>query len=102
MVGLWNIPTTRTTIFCPKPIRGLVILIRIMTPGTGRIPYYTYDNVGNIMQINNDYYSYDGLNRLKWAGDQPTRKTGNGTQPLLDSNFGYSLMKIHPGLFRAQ
>jgi hypothetical protein len=25
---------------------------------------YRYDNVGNIIQINNDFYSYDGLNRL--------------------------------------
>jgi RHS repeat-associated protein len=40
---------------------------------------YSYDNLGNITQINNDYYSYDGLNRLKWAGDQPTKKIGNGT-----------------------
>ena len=41
--------------------------------------------VGNITQINNDYYSYDGLNRLKWAGDQPTRRTGNGTLWTYDS-----------------
>ena len=40
---------------------------------------YSYDNVGNIKQINNDYYSYDGLNRLTWAGDQVTPKAGNGT-----------------------
>lgn len=49
---------------------------------------YSYDNVGNITQINtiknstdigNDFYSYDGLNRLTWAGDQSTADTGNGT-----------------------
>jgi RHS repeat-associated protein len=40
---------------------------------------YSYDNVGNITQINNDFYSYDGLNRLTWAGDNLTAKTGTGT-----------------------
>jgi hypothetical protein len=40
---------------------------------------YTYDVVGNIKQINNDYYRYDGLNRLVWAGDSLTSRTGNGT-----------------------
>jgi RHS repeat-associated protein len=40
---------------------------------------YSYDNVGNIIQINNDFYSYDGLNRLTWAGDQPNQRIGNGT-----------------------
>jgi RHS repeat-associated protein len=40
---------------------------------------YNYDAVGNIKQINNDYYQYDGLNRLTWAGDQPNQRIGNGT-----------------------
>ncbi|HEX3045995.1 MAG TPA: FG-GAP-like repeat-containing protein, partial [Bacillota bacterium] len=30
---------------------------------------YSYDSVGNITQIGNDYYNYDGLNRLTWAGN---------------------------------
>jgi RHS repeat-associated protein len=38
---------------------------------------YDYDAVGNIAQINNDYYDYDGLNRLIWYGDQPQT---NGTR----------------------
>jgi RHS repeat-associated protein len=40
---------------------------------------YFYDNVGNITQINNEYYQYDGLNRLTWAGDSSISGTGNGT-----------------------
>ncbi|HEX3045811.1 MAG TPA: hypothetical protein VHY08_13720, partial [Bacillota bacterium] len=39
---------------------------------------YSYDSVGNITQIGNDYYNYDGLNRLTWAGNNPTPATGNG------------------------
>jgi RHS repeat-associated protein len=51
---------------------------------------YTYDNVGNIKQINtnnstNDYYSYDRLNRLTWAGDNATPGTSNGTAWTYDS-----------------
>jgi RHS repeat-associated protein len=46
---------------------------------------YTYDAVGNIKQINNDYYRYDGLYRLIWAGDSLTSKTGNGTAWTYDS-----------------
>ncbi|MGD9154683.1 MAG: hypothetical protein PVG90_04185, partial [Bacillota bacterium] len=38
---------------------------------------YSYDPVGNITQINNDYYGYDGLNRLIWYGNMPyTHKAG--------------------------
>lgn len=42
---------------------------------------YTYDNVGNIMQINSDYYGYDGLNRLTWFGNLPyaQKTSGSGT-----------------------
>ncbi|HEX3047112.1 MAG TPA: polymorphic toxin-type HINT domain-containing protein, partial [Bacillota bacterium] len=39
---------------------------------------YGYDSVGNITQIGNDYYNYDGMNRLTWAGDSSTSRTGNG------------------------
>ena len=46
---------------------------------------YSYDKVGNIKQINNDHYSYDGLNRLTWAGDSSTLRTGNGTAWTYDS-----------------
>jgi RHS repeat-associated protein len=46
---------------------------------------YSYDKVGNVTQINNDYYSYDGLNRLTWAGDQATAATGNGTSWTYDA-----------------
>jgi RHS repeat-associated protein len=38
---------------------------------------YSYDPGGNITQINNDYYGYDGLNRLIWYGNMPyTQKAG--------------------------
>ena len=33
--------------------------------------YNNYDQVGNITQINNDYYNYDDMNRLTWEGDLP-------------------------------
>ena len=39
---------------------------------------YGYDPVGNITRINNDYYGYDGLNRLTWYGSSSTPRTGNG------------------------
>ena len=34
---------------------------------------YNYDLNGNITKINGDYYDYDGINRLIWAGNVPTR-----------------------------
>jgi hypothetical protein len=34
---------------------------------------YTYNPVGNITRINNDYYDYDWLNRFIWAGNTPTQ-----------------------------
>ena len=34
---------------------------------------YSYDPVGNIARINNDYYDYDGMNRLIWAGNNPLK-----------------------------
>lgn len=42
---------------------------------------YTYDPVGNITRINNDYYGYDGLNRLVWYGNQTKEQmaVANGT-----------------------
>ncbi len=42
---------------------------------------FTYDPVGNVTQINNDYYGYDGLNRLIWYGNQPKEQSAaaNGT-----------------------
>ncbi|HEX3047019.1 MAG TPA: RHS repeat-associated core domain-containing protein [Bacillota bacterium] len=42
---------------------------------------YSYDNLGNITQLNNDYYGYDGLNQLIWAGDQTSQlsRGSNGT-----------------------
>ncbi|HEX3047773.1 MAG TPA: RHS repeat-associated core domain-containing protein [Bacillota bacterium] len=46
---------------------------------------YGYDLVGNIIRINNDYYDYDGMNRLIWAGDSSTLRTGNGTAWGYDS-----------------
>ncbi|MCL6592293.1 MAG: FG-GAP-like repeat-containing protein, partial [Firmicutes bacterium] len=46
---------------------------------------YRYDQVGNIIQINNDYYGYDGLNRLTWAGDSSNPRTGNGTAWTYDA-----------------
>ncbi|HEX3044154.1 MAG TPA: hypothetical protein VHY08_05315, partial [Bacillota bacterium] len=46
---------------------------------------YGYDSVGNITQIGNDYYNYDGMNRLSWAGDSSTSRTGNGTVWTYDS-----------------
>ena len=30
---------------------------------------YSYDKAGNVSSINGDYYEYDGLNRLTWAGN---------------------------------
>ncbi|TCL54961.1 RHS repeat-associated protein [Hydrogenispora ethanolica] len=43
---------------------------------------YTYDPVGNITQINTDYYNYDGLNRLTWYGNKPLSQlsSANGTR----------------------
>ena len=43
---------------------------------------YTYDSVGNIKQINSDYYDYDGMNRLTWYGNKPFSQlaTANGTR----------------------
>ena len=32
---------------------------------------YNYDPVGNVTRLNGDYYGYDGLNRLTWAGNLP-------------------------------
>ena len=40
---------------------------------------YTYDPVGNITRINNDYYAYDWLNRLTWTGNTPTQQTLGAT-----------------------
>jgi RHS repeat-associated protein len=40
---------------------------------------YSYDNVGNIKQINNDYYGYDGLNRLTWEGNLPQNQLSSAT-----------------------
>lgn len=34
---------------------------------------YDYDPVGNIVRINGDYFDYDGLNRLIWSGNVPTK-----------------------------
>jgi RHS repeat-associated protein len=50
--------------------------------------HYNYDAVGNITQINNDYYNYDNLNRLIWSGDKPYSQmaSATGTQWLYSSS----------------
>lgn len=47
---------------------------------------YTYDAVGNITKINNDNYSYNGINRLTWYGNKPLEQatTANGTRWTYD------------------
>jgi RHS repeat-associated protein len=40
---------------------------------------YTYDAAGNIIRINNDYYNYDGLNRLVWYGNKPLSQISAAT-----------------------
>jgi RHS repeat-associated protein len=40
---------------------------------------YSYDSVGNITQINDDYYGYDGTNRLIWYGKLPYAQKARAT-----------------------
>jgi RHS repeat-associated protein len=49
---------------------------------------YGYDSVGNITRINNDYFDYDGMNRLIWAGDKPLAQlsSATGTQWTYDAS----------------
>ena len=46
--------------------------------------YSSYDQVGNIKQINNDYYNYDGRNRLSWEGNSQDASNGTGSNWLYD------------------
>lgn len=48
---------------------------------------YSYDLVGNITQINNDYYAYDGMDRLTWYGNKPITQvaSASGTRWTYDS-----------------
>ena len=46
--------------------------------------YSSYDQVGNIKQINNDYYNYDGRNRLTWEGNSQDASNGTGSNWLYD------------------
>jgi RHS repeat-associated protein len=43
---------------------------------------YEYDPIGNITRMNNDYFDYDGLNRLIWYGNAPDafQSGANGIQ----------------------
>ena len=57
---------------------------------------YNYDKIGNVTQINNDYYGYNYLNQLNWYGNQPHyQSTASGTIWSYDNAGNFSNKYIY-------